>query len=84
MDVSAPTGRMCFPFSQSVDPEVFQKIPNDTGMDSFPKVRSEDAKAHRTWESIRPVPGGALGSAVFCGQRALIPASDNSRVVRRH
>ena len=52
--------------SPSFGLKVFQNIPDGVGMGSFPEVRSKGPRAHEKWcYSIRPVLGGALGSAAL-------------------
>ena len=80
--VSAPITRV-FLFSQLFCLKVFQKIPNNVGMGSFPEVRSKDARAQRTWDFRPPIFRGFSGSAALRHQRTHVSKSENSRVMER-
>ena len=76
--VSVP---VTFVFRFFNDSKVFQKIPDDDGMGSFPEVRSKDTKAQTIWHSQISVFGSSLGSPTFHQQRTLAPESENARFV---
>ena len=50
---------------------VFQEMPNDTRVGSFPELRSKNAASHRTCPFRSPAVGSVIGSAALRHQRTL-------------
>ena len=75
------TNNTRFLFPQLFDSKVFQTIPDNAGMGSFPEVRPRDARAQRTRDFGGPVLRGVLYSAVTRYQRTVVSKSENSRIV---
>lgn len=65
-------------------PKDFQKIPNETGMGSLPKVRSKGARVQPVFRSGRSIPGSFFGSAVLSLRQTLVPKSENPLLVDRY
>ena len=78
------TNNTRFLFPQLFDSKVFQTIPDNAGMGSFPEVRPKDARAQRVLDFEYPVFSGFLRSAALRYWRTPASKSENSRLVAHH